>query len=72
MKSKNIINTINHMTREGDSRIMDKYIVDFYEKEDGEAPAGDFIRSLDAKMKAKIFRIVDMLEENAEDTAERD
>lgn len=36
------------------------------------APAEDFIRSLDAKMKAKIFRIVDMLEENAEDTAERD
>lgn len=43
---------------------MDKYIVDFYEKEDGDAPAEDFIRSLDAKMKAKIFRIVDMLEEN--------
>lgn len=43
---------------------MDKYIVDFYEKEDGEAPAEDFIRSLDAKMKAKVFRILDMLEEN--------
>lgn len=40
MKSKNIINTINHMTREGDSRIMDKYIVDFYEKEDGEGTGG--------------------------------
>lgn len=52
------------MTKESDSRIMDKYIVDFYEKEDGEAPVEDFIRSLDAKMKAKIFRIVDMLEEN--------
>lgn len=64
MKSRNIIDMIRRMTREGDSRIMDKYIVDFYEKEDGEAPAEDFIRSLDAKMKAKIFRIVDMLEEN--------
>lgn len=52
------------MTRGSDSQIVDKYIVDFYEKENGEAPAEDFIRSLDAKMKAKIFRIVDMLEEN--------
>ena len=52
------------MTRGSDSQIMDRYIVDFYEKEDGDAPAEDFIRSLVAKMKAKIFRIVDMLEEN--------
>lgn len=43
---------------------MKKYTVDFYEKVNGEAPAENFIRGLDVKMKAKIFRIVDMLEEN--------
>lgn len=43
---------------------MDKYEIDFYEKENGEAPAEEFIRSLDAKMKAKVFRVLDMLEIN--------
>ncbi len=43
---------------------MGKFIIDFYVKKTGEAPAEEFIRSLDAKMKAKIFKILDILEEN--------
>ncbi|MCD8014775.1 MAG: type II toxin-antitoxin system RelE/ParE family toxin [Lachnospiraceae bacterium] len=43
---------------------MDKFTVDFYTKENGEAPAEDYIRSLDSKMKAKVFRIIDLLEKN--------
>ena len=33
----------------------------FYEKEDGTKPAKDFILGLDVKMRAKMFRCVDML-----------
>ncbi|MCD8148097.1 MAG: type II toxin-antitoxin system RelE/ParE family toxin [Clostridiales bacterium] len=43
---------------------MGKYRIDFFVKENGEVPAEDFIRGLDSKMKAKIFRILDILEEN--------
>lgn len=41
---------------------MGKYKIDFYVKENGEVPAEDFIRCMDPKMKAKIFRILDILE----------
>lgn len=43
---------------------MEKYVIEFYERENGEEPAKDFITSLNAKMKAKIFRVLDLLEEN--------
>lgn len=43
---------------------MKNYIVDFYETETGEAPAEDFMLSVDRKMRAKIIRIIDMLEED--------
>lgn len=43
---------------------MNKYSIEFYEKENGEAPAEEFIKSLDNKMKAKVLRILDMLETN--------
>ena len=33
---------------------MEKFKVDFYKKEDGTKPVGQFIRSLDIKMKAKV------------------
>ena len=36
----------------------------FYEKEDGTKPAKDFILGLDVKMRAKMFRCVDMLRKN--------
>ena len=36
--------------------------VEFYDTEDGKCPVGDFISSLDAKMQAKVFRTIDLLE----------
>lgn len=36
--------------------------VEYYEKEDGTFPAEEFILSLDAKMQAKIFRELELLE----------
>ena len=42
---------------------MDKYTIKFYAKENHAEPAKDFILTLDAKMKAKLLRIFDILEE---------
>ena len=41
--------------------------VEFYDTEDGKCPVGDFISSLDAKMQAKVFRTIDLLENNGTD-----
>lgn len=37
---------------------MEEYIVEFYCKEDGEEPARIFIENLEAKMIAKILRVL--------------
>lgn len=42
---------------------MDKFEVEFYTKENGEKPAKDFILSLNAKMRAKVLGILNILEE---------
>ena len=42
---------------------VDKYCIEFYTKENHAEPAKDFILTLDAKMKAKLLRIFDILEE---------
>ncbi len=42
---------------------MDKFLVEFYTKSNGEKPAKEFILSLDNKMKAKLLGIIDILEE---------
>lgn len=42
---------------------MEKFRVDFYKKEDGTKPVGQFIRSLDLKMKAKVVANMHLLEE---------
>lgn len=42
---------------------MKEYHVDFYEMENGVKPTEDYLNTLDAKMLAKIFRIIDLLEE---------
>lgn len=41
-----------------------KYQVLFFEKENGEIPAEDFIKSLDIKMAAKVYRLLVMISEN--------
>ena len=43
---------------------MNKFIIDFYTKEDGEQPAKDFMLELNPKMKAKIIKVLDLLENN--------
>ena len=42
---------------------MDKFEVEFYTKDNGEKPAKDFILGLDAKMRAKVMGIINVLEE---------
>lgn len=46
--------------KEGD---LVAYDVEYYEKENGEQPAEEFILSLDKKMQAKVFMILELLEE---------
>lgn len=43
---------------------MDEFEIIFYEKEDGTEPAKEFILSLDKKMRAKMLRIIEMLQNN--------
>ena len=42
---------------------MSNFVVDFYKKEDGSKPLGEFIKSLDVKMKAKVVGNLHLLEE---------
>lgn len=42
---------------------MNKYAVEFYETEDGDKPAKDFMMSQPIKMKTKLFGMVKLLEE---------
>ncbi len=42
---------------------MENFKVDFYKKDDGTKPVGQFIRSLDLKMKAKVVANMHLLEE---------
>lgn len=43
---------------------MDKFSVEFYTKENGEKPAKDFLLSVDKKMRAKLSRIIAVMEES--------
>ena len=42
---------------------MDKFTVEFYEKEDGEKPVELFMDSLDVKMRSKLLMILKVLQE---------
>ena len=41
---------------------MNQFIVEYYEKEDGSYPVEEFLLSLDIKMRAKVFRNLELLE----------
>jgi len=43
--------------------IVNKFILEFYEKENGGIPVGEFLLGLDKKMRAKILSIMDVLQE---------
>jgi phage-related protein len=47
-----------------------KYQVIFFERENGEVPAEDFINSLDVKMAAKVYRLLMMVSENGPELRE--
>ena len=49
---------------------MPKYQVLFFEKENGKAPAEDFIKALDPKMSAKIYRLFRMISANGPELRE--
>lgn len=40
------------------------YEIEFYDTEDGFTPVQEFLDSLEPKMKAKVFRTIDLLEQN--------
>lgn len=42
---------------------MSRFEVEFFEKPDGTFPAEEFISSQDTKMKAKLYRLIELLEE---------
>jgi len=41
-----------------------RFDVEFYEKTNGEQPAREFLLSLDKKMRAKLFNMIAILEDN--------
>lgn len=42
---------------------MQRFEIEYFEKEDGTYPAEEFILSQDVKMRAKLFRLLELLEE---------
>ena len=49
---------------------MQKFDVDFYKKNDGSCPVIEFLNGLDVKMRAKIMRMLKLLEQNGSDLRE--
>jgi phage-related protein len=46
--------------------VKNEFEVNFYDKADGTEPAKDFLKSLDAKMRAKMARTINILQANGE------
>ena len=44
--------------------LMARFEAEFYEKENGEQPAREFLLSLDKKMRAKMMMIIGVLQDN--------
>ena len=49
---------------------MQEYEVIFYDKADGSEPAKEFLLSLDAKMRAKMLRTIELLQNNGPELRE--
>ena len=49
---------------------MAKYLVEFFEKDDGSEPVKEFLDSLDIKMAAKMMRAIAILQENGTELRE--
>ena len=50
--------------------VVPKFQTIFFVRENGEAPAEDFINSLDDKMSAKVYRLIAMVSENGPELRE--
>ena len=51
------------ISREHKGRKMDKFTVEFYEKENGDIPVEEFLDGLNVKMKAKLVGLIEILQE---------
>jgi len=49
---------------------LQKFNIDFYKKNDGSCPVIEFLNGLDVKMRAKIMRMLKLLEQNGSDLRE--
>lgn len=49
---------------------MKKFEVEFYEKENGEVPAEEFMLNLDVKMRAKMTSMISILQDNGNELRE--
>lgn len=49
---------------------MQKFEVDFYKKTDGECPVEEFLDSLDHKMRAKLLKMIMLLQQNGNELRE--
>ena len=51
------------LSREHKERKMDKFTVEFYEKENGDIPAEEFLDGLNIRMKTKLVGLIKILQE---------
>lgn len=51
------------ISREHKERKMDKFTVEFYEKENGDIPAEEFLDGLNIRMKTKLVGLIKILQE---------
>lgn len=51
------------ISREHKERKMDKFTVEFYEKENGDIPAEEFLNGLNIRMKTKLVGLIKILQE---------
>lgn len=51
------------ISREHKERKMDKFTVEFYEKENGDIPAEEFLDDLNIRMKTKLVGLIKILQE---------
>lgn len=54
------------ISREHKERKMDKFTVEFYEKENGDIPVEEFLDGLNIRMKAKSVGLIKILQEKGE------
>ncbi len=51
------------MSIEKEGNCLPQFTVEFFEKDNGECPVEEFLNSLDVKMKARVYKFIDLLEQ---------